>query len=172
MKLKDAIRLIDDLTVDYGNKTKEEMDELDNALDEVRYAAECWERLTGGMKFKDYMSQLGVEKVEEKTKGRIEKAEEIERAIIKDNYLELDCECKAYQINELNIKLRNGDEIHLEPVTYGHWETPEPDYDREGNKLPIRVAICSECQKPNRLPVGRYCTECGSWNKGHERGDE
>ena len=48
----------------------------------------------------------------------------------------------------------------------GYWETPEPDYARDGTRLPIRVAICSECQKPNKLPVGRYCSECGSRNKG------
>lgn len=47
----------------------------------------------------------------------------------------------------------------------GYWETPEPDYARDGTRLPIRVAICSECQKPNKLPVGRYCSECGSRNK-------
>ena len=171
MFLYDALRIFENLNVDYGKMTKEEMDNLDNAIDEVRYAAECWERLTGGIKFKDYIARLNCEKLEEKIKGRIEKAEEVEQAIVNDNYLKLDI-AEPYNFGELNIKFEVGDEIHLEPVTYGHWETPEPDYDREGNKLPIRVAICSECQKPNRLPVGRYCTECGSWNKGHERGDE
>ena len=50
----------------------------------------------------------------------------------------------------------------------GYWEAPDPDYDRDGERIPIRVAICSECQKPNRLPVGTYCTECGSRNKHDE----
>lgn len=53
----------------------------------------------------------------------------------------------------------------LESERTGYWETPEPDYARDGTRLPVRVAICSECQKPNRLPVGRYCSECGSRNK-------
>lgn len=50
----------------------------------------------------------------------------------------------------------------------GYWEAPDPDYDRDGERIPIRVAICSECQKPNRLPVGRYCSECGSYNAKEE----
>ena len=46
----------------------------------------------------------------------------------------------------------------------GFWEAPDPDYDRDGFRLPNHVAICSNCQKPNRLPVGRFCSECGSYN--------
>ena len=55
-----------------------------------------------------------------------------------------------------------------ENIRTGYWETPEPDYARDGTRLPIRVAICSECQKPNKLPVGRYCSNCGSYNAGEE----
>lgn len=54
----------------------------------------------------------------------------------------------------------------LESERTGHWETPEPDYDKDGTRLLSRVAICSECQKPNKLPVGRYCSNCGSYNAG------
>ena len=79
MFLYDALRIFENLNVDYGNKTKEEMDELDNAIDEIRYAAECWERLTGGIKFKDYIARLNCEKIEEKIKA------ESEKEIIKDS---------------------------------------------------------------------------------------
>ena len=40
----------------------------------------------------------------------------------------------------------------------GYWEAPEND------GTPIQVCICSECQKPARLPRPRYCPNCGSLN--------
>ena len=46
-----------------------------------------------------------------------------------------------------------------EEVAY--WEAPDPDYDRDGARLPNLVAICSNCQKPAKLPRTRYCPNCG-----------
>lgn len=69
-------------------------------------------------------------------------------------------------ICEVIMTINNAPTVEPEDLERtGYWETPEPDYARDGTRLPIRVAICSECQKPNKLPVGRYCSECGSRNK-------
>ena len=86
---------------------------------------------------------------------------------------------KEYQPNLATEVIEFGDALEklidnaptVEPeenIRTGYWETPEPDYARDGTRLPIRVAICSECQKPNKLPVGRYCSNCGSYNAGEE----
>ena len=77
---------------------------------------------------------------------------------LKDGYMPIISRQDQVEAIELAIE-------KLESERTGYWETPEPDYARDGTRLPIRVAICSECQKPNKLPVGRYCSECGSRNK-------
>ena len=77
---------------------------------------------------------------------------------LKDGYMPIISRQDRVEAIELAIE-------KLESERTGYWETPEPDYARGGTRLPIRVAICSECQKPNKLPVGRYCSECGSRNK-------
>lgn len=70
------------------------------------------------------------------------------------------------KINDFEDLIDNAPTVEPEDLERtGYWETPELDYARDGTRLPIRVAICSECQKPNKLPVGRYCSECGSRNK-------
>lgn len=79
-------------------------------------------------------------------------------------------QCNGCEIENIAVvpvgAIDNAPTVELEDLERtGYWETPEPDYARDGTRLPIRVAICSECQKPNRLPVGRYCSECGSRNK-------
>ena len=85
-----------------------------------------------------------------------------------EEYRSLNCVCTSTIIGVRNVMYLIDNAPTVEPEDLertGYWETPEPDYARDGTRLPIRVAICSECQKPNKLPVGRYCSECGSRNK-------
>lgn len=42
-----------------------------------------------------------------------------------------------------------------------YWESADPDYDRDGTRIPSRVVICSYCRKPAKLPRTRYCPNCG-----------
>jgi len=72
---------------------------------------------------------------------------------------------KPESLYPLDASIRNG-----VPVVFGreepeeeaaYWEVPDPDYDRDGARLPNLVAICSNCQKPARLPRTRYCPNCG-----------
>lgn len=74
----------------------------------------------------------------------------------------------AYQEGHIDGALETLEDKNISEDKKGYWEAPDPDYDRDGERIPIRVAICSECQKPNRLPVGRYCSECGSCNAKEE----
>lgn len=62
------------------------------------------------------------------------------------------------QCSEIEFEGYGTDPIIFEPVRKGYWEPP----DNDGS--PIIVAICSECQKPTKLPAPRYCPNCGSWN--------
>lgn len=164
MKLADALRLFGDISVDYGKMTDDEIRELDDAIDEVTYAANCWERLTNGMKYVDYMTKLGVEKTTERIKGRVEKEDEIKKAIFEDNFLLLDDKTLNFdRLDELTIQgYTECDMVTLSKVVKGYWMPCEPDYDREGNKILRRGANCSECEGFESHP-DRYCRHCGAW---------
>ena len=162
MTLNEALSIVDSY-ITFGD----EKDNFREALEKVYSAAEDYNYFSNGESRQAYRASLTAKESRARQEGRKENRNYIEKAICKDNELTIYGDYKPSEVNELNLIFKNGDELHLEPITYGYWETPEPDYDREGNKLLSRVAICSNCQKPNRLPTGRYCSECGSWNKGH-----
>ena len=95
----------------------------------------------------------------------------VEYQLVRGEYYELtDKVLRLTNCHEITLKEYGGDEVTYEPVTKGHWEPCEPDYDREGTKILRRGANCSECLGFTPYP-DRYCPHCGSWNKGHERGD-
>lgn len=122
MKLADALRLFGDISVDYGKMTEDEIKELDDAIDEVTYAANCWERLTNGMKYVDYMTKLGVEKTTERIRGRVEKEDEIKKAIFEDNFVTFDD--KALNLDRLDELTIQGytefDMVELQKVVKGY----------------------------------------------------
>ena len=162
--LREAINKVEDFSI-FGECPSD----LAEALEQVRFGIERFLRIGGY----SYEARATRELTDAKLQAFKEGQMSVERMLVKDNYLKLnDKSLNVENVNELNIEGYYGEERHFEPVTYGYWEAPDPDYDRDGMRLPIKVCICSECQKPTKLPAPRYCPECGSWNKGHGRGDE
>ena len=164
MSLSDALSIVDDYLV-----FNQEHDNFKEALQIVSEAAEDYNYFANGESRQSYRAKLTGMQSRARQEGRNENRTYIEKAICKDNEISIYGDYKPDDINELNITFKGGEELHLEPVTYGHWELPEPDCDEDGYKIPPRVVICSNCQKPNSLPVSRYCSECGSRNEGHAK---
>ena len=162
MSLSDAISIVDDYLV-----FNQEHDNFKEALQIVSEAAEDYNYFANGESRQSYRAKLTGLQSRARQEGRNENREYFEKAICQNNEISIYGDYKPDDINELNITFKGGEELHLEPVTYGHWEPCEPEYTKDGETILKNIMFCSNCQKANKLPVGKYCTECGSWNKGH-----
>ena len=162
--LREAINKVEDFAI-FGECPSD----LAEALEQVRFGIERFLHIGGY----NYETKKKMELTDAKLEAFKEGQMSVERMLIKDNYLKLtDKTLSVKNVSEINIEGYGEDEVHFEPVRYGYWEAPDPDYDRDGERLPIKVAICSECQRPTRLPATRFCPNCGSWNKDNGRSDD
>lgn len=132
---------------------------LDEALEKVREAAEVLQRL-GGFSYENHTKAM---MQNEFIKGFGEGQLNMERVMFKDWYCQLkDKDIDPSKCSEITFE-GHGEVITFEPVRKGYWMPCEPDYDREGNRIPSRVTLCSECGKPSKLPRTKFCCNCGAW---------
>ena len=159
-EINEALNVFNTLTVDYEDRTADEIEELDKALDTIQLAAQKFANLGA-----DYHERSEQDRRNrEYARGYAEAREAVESIIEGQGDL--------FQIT--NADLTNCDVITIhpkkgEPVEYerarsrGYWEKPEP----EDYKPMVPARVCSECRKAIFYP-GKYCSNCGAYNKGEE----
>ena len=161
LTLSEAVSIVDVFVV-WGEKRER----FDEAIRKVNEYADNMGDFTGDKTRLQFKRELEAKLQNEHRKGFEEGIKKAEEEIFKNEFYEIRTrEIRINNVSEIVFKEYGGDEVQFEPVRKGYWEVPEPDYDREGTRLPVKVAICSECQKPSKLPTTRFCPNCGSWNK-------
>ena len=168
LTLQKAVNIVEVFIV-WGEKREG----FDEALRMVCEYADNMGSFTGDKTRKEFKAEIEAKIQNEYFKGKKEGIQKVEEEIFKNWFYEIrNKDVRIDQVSEIVFKDDRGNEIQFEPVRKGYWETPEPDYDRDGFRLPVRVAICSECQKSSKLPTTMFCPNCGSWNKNNGLGDE
>ena len=161
LTLSEAVSIVDAFIV-----FDEKNDRLDEALRKVNEYADNMGGFTGDKTRLQFKRELEAKLAEEHMKGGTEGIKKVEDELFGDLFYNIrSIHVRIENISEIVFKDTHGNEVQFEPVTKGYWEVPEPDFDREGTRLPVKVAICSNCQKPSKLPTTRFCPNCGSWNK-------
>ena len=157
--IKKALNLLGDLTVDYGDRTAEQIAELDNAIDTIQMAAQGYENL-GADNHKRFEQN---ERNKEYARGYAEARKDVETILEGQGVLFQTTDADLSALDVFTIKPKKGEPIEYEKAKRGFWEP----IDREDYPLPHPMLVCSECQKTNHYP-GKYCTYCGSNNRGDE----
>ena len=166
LTLQESISIVDTFAV--WDKKDEN---FDRALEKVLEAAETLNNVFGDLNAKGVKIKVEAGKANAFAEGFDKGVRDTEEKMFGDWFLKLRSEgIDPSKCSEITFEDCHGrDAVQFEPVREGHWEPCEPDYDREGNRILSHVVICSECQKPAKLPRTRYCPNCGSWNE--ERSD-
>lgn len=155
-RIKDAVTALNDLTVDYGDRTKEQIDELDSSIETVIMAAEAYGRIGADNYESQQKKLIATRFVEGYSAARMD----IETLIVDQGILfQTTDENDFNELDELTIKAKDGKEVLFVPESRGSWEPVE----RDDNRRMVPMHVCSECQRNNFYP-GLYCTYCGSKN--------
>lgn len=169
MTLQEAVSIVDAFIV-----WDEKREGFDEALRKVNEYADNMGGFTGDKTRRQFKAEIETKLQNEHYKGIQEGIKKTEDEIFAKGFYEIKNKDVRldYACSEIVFKDAHGNEVQFEPVRKGYWEAPDPDYDREGVRLPVRVAICSDCEKPSKLPAPRFCPFCGSWNRDNGLGDE
>lgn len=156
--IENALNVLTDLTVDYGNKPAEEIKELDNALDTIQQAAQAYCFLGAD----SYKNQVTDKLNKEYARGYAESRAAVESILEGQGEIIQATDADFSFLDNITIRPKKGEPLVFIPEKLGYWE---PVDDPAPRLMPMKA--CTECQRVNYYP-GRYCTYCGSDNLREE----